>query len=81
MPLSRARIALRVPLVVAFSEVYSFWPRRAHRHPLGLTVAEPTMPRMLGSYGGGRGLTDMSLVYGYPGPSDFSQPLISAPLR
>ena len=76
MPLSRARIALRVPIVVAFSELYSLWPRHAHRHPLGLTVAEPTMPRRLGSYGGGRGLTDMSLVYGYPDPSDFARPLI-----
>jgi hypothetical protein len=65
-----------MPLGLAVSEVASFWLCRAHPHPLGLTVVGPTMPGMLGSHGWGPGLTDMSLVYGYPHPRDISRPLI-----
>jgi hypothetical protein len=76
VPLSRAKIALGVPLGLAVSEVTSFWLRRAHPHPLGLTVAGPTMPRMLGTHGWGGGLNYMSVVYGYPHQRDVSRPLI-----
>jgi hypothetical protein len=74
VPLSRARYALGVPLGLAVSEVASFWLRRAHPHPVGLTV-ESAMPRMLGTHGWGGGLNYMALVYGCPHPRDVSRPL------
>ena len=70
---SRARVALGVPLGLAVSEVTSFWLRRAHPNPVGLTVAEP---KMLGTHGWRGGLSYMSLVYGYPHQRDVSRPLI-----
>lgn len=75
MPISRAKIAIGVPVGLAVSEITSFWLRRAHPRPVGLTV-ESAMPRMLGSHGWGPGLTYISLVYGYANPRDTARPKI-----
>jgi hypothetical protein len=75
MPVSRAKIAVGVPLGLAVSEVVSFWLRRADPHPVGLATA-PTMPKMLGPHSWDKGLTDVCLVYGYPHPLDVARPLI-----
>jgi len=74
--LSRARFAVGVLAGLPVLEVASFWLRRAHPHPLGLTVAGPAMPKMLGTHGWSGGLNYMSLIYGYPHPRDVSRPLI-----
>jgi hypothetical protein len=64
--MKRARFALEVPLALAISVPEFAALRRARPRPMGLAPAPAGWPRILGTHGWGPGLTDLSLIYGYP---------------
>jgi hypothetical protein len=71
----RARFALEVPLALAISVPEFAALRRVRPRPMGLAPVPPGWLRILGTHGWGPGLTDLSLVYGYPLRLD--QPMVS----
>jgi hypothetical protein len=65
---SRAKLALGVPLALAADVTLFSMLRRARPKPIGLTVIPPLKPAMLSSAGceSGRGVTSVTMSYGRP---------------
>jgi hypothetical protein len=71
----RARFALEVPLALVISVPEFAALRRARPRPMGLAPVPAGWPRILGTHSWGPGLTELSLVYGYP--LELGQPMLN----